>query len=57
MDLFDQEVDVAVSLVAVTVGVSAVLAGRSAISDGFGLLGIASIGPVLAVLVLALVLW
>jgi hypothetical protein len=45
------------AIIALAVGVSAVLAGRSAITDGFGLLGIASIGPVLAVLVLALVFW
>lgn len=39
-------------LLALSLGLSAVLAGRSAISDGFGLLGLASVGPILAVLLL-----
>jgi hypothetical protein len=33
-----------------------VLAGRSPVSDGFGLLGLASMGAVVAVLLLALTL-
>jgi hypothetical protein len=37
-------------VIAVAVGLSSVLAGRSAVSDGFGLLGFASIGPIIAVL-------
>ncbi|MCW5695566.1 MAG: DUF1538 domain-containing protein [Bauldia sp.] len=44
-------------IIALAVGVSAVLAGRSAISDGFGLLGIASIGPIIAVLVVGMLFW
>jgi len=37
-------------------GFSSVLAGRSAMSDGFGLIGLASIGPVIAVMILGMVL-
>lgn len=37
-------------VLAVALGVSSVLANRSAVSDGFGLLGLASIGPIIAVL-------
>ena len=37
-------------------GFSSVLGGRSALSDGFGLIGLASIGPVIAVMVLGMVL-
>jgi hypothetical protein len=40
------------ALLALSLGVSSVLAGRSAASDGFGLLGLASVGPILAVLLL-----
>lgn len=43
-------------LLAVTLGLSAVLAQRSAVADGFGLLGIASSGPILAILLLGLLL-
>ena len=35
-------------------GVSSVLAGRSAIADGFGLLGMASVGPIILLLLLGL---
>ncbi|HEX5998038.1 MAG TPA: DUF1538 domain-containing protein [Hyphomicrobiaceae bacterium] len=41
-------------VVALAIGLSSVLAGRNAISDGFGLLGFASIGPIIAMLVLAI---
>lgn len=41
-------------IIAMAIGVSSVLAGRSAASDGFGLVGFASIGPVLAVLLMGL---
>ena len=41
-------------LLAVALGLSAVLAGRSPISDGFGLLGLASTGPVIVILLLGL---
>ena len=41
------------ALLALALGVSSVLAGRSTSSDGFGLLGLASVGPVIAILLLA----
>lgn len=37
-------------------GLSSVLANRSAISDGFGILGFASIGPVLIILIMGVLL-
>ena len=37
-------------MVALAMGLSSVLAGRSAVSDGFGILGFASIGPIFVVL-------
>lgn len=37
-------------LLAITLGLSSVIAGRSAISDGFGLLGLGSAGAMIAVL-------
>lgn len=40
--------------IALGIGLSSVLAGRSAISDGFGLLGLASIGPIIAVLLMGM---
>src|SRR5690606_18911008 len=43
-------------VIAVAVGLSSVLAGRSAVSDGFGVLGLASIGPIIAVLVMGLMM-
>lgn len=43
-------------VIALAVGLSAVLAHRSAVSDGFGILGFASIGPIIAVLVMGLLL-
>ncbi|MCC6869204.1 MAG: DUF1538 domain-containing protein [Burkholderiales bacterium] len=39
-------------LLALSLGLSAVLGGRSAIADGFGLLGLASVGPIVSVLLL-----
>jgi len=39
-------------LLALALGLSTVLARRSAATDGFGLLGLASVGPVIAVLLL-----
>ena len=39
-------------LLSLSIGLSSVLAGRSAIADGFGLLGLASVGPILFVLLL-----
>lgn len=41
-------------VIAVGIGVSSVLAGRSAVSDGFGLVGFASIGPIIAILIMGL---
>lgn len=41
-------------VIALALGLSSVLAGRSAVSDGFGLLGFASIGPILAVLLIGI---
>jgi hypothetical protein len=43
-------------IISLGIGLSSVLAGRSAISDGFGLLGLASIGPIIAVMILGLIL-
>jgi hypothetical protein len=43
-------------VIALAIGLSSVLAGRSAVSDGFGLLGFASIGPIVAVLIMGLLL-
>ncbi len=43
-------------VIAVAVGLSSVLAGRSAVSDGFGILGLASIGPIIAILIMGLAL-
>ncbi|MFP3898396.1 MAG: DUF1538 domain-containing protein [Dehalococcoidia bacterium] len=37
-------------------GFSSVLGGRSALSDGFGLIGLASMGPIIAVMILGMVL-
>lgn len=41
-------------LLALAIGTSSVLAGRSAASDGFGLVGLGSIGPIIAILVMSL---
>jgi hypothetical protein len=43
-------------VLALALGLSSVLAERSAVNDGFGLLGLASIGPIIAVLLLGLFL-
>jgi len=40
-------------VLAVSLGVSSVIAGRSAVDDGFGLLGIGSIGPIIVILIIA----
>ena len=37
------------------IGLSSVTAGRSEISDGFGLIGLASIGPIIAVMIMGIV--
>jgi Protein of unknown function (DUF1538) len=41
-------------VIAVAVGLSSVLGGRSAVSDGFGLLGFSSVGAIIAVLLVGL---
>lgn len=41
-------------IIALAIGLSSVLAGRSALSDGFGVVGFASIGPILTILLLGL---
>lgn len=38
-------------VIALAIGLSSVIAGRSAVSDGFGLLGFASIGAIIAVMI------
>jgi hypothetical protein len=43
-------------LLAVTLGLSAVLGQRSAVADGFGLLGVASSGPIIVILLLGMLL-
>ena len=42
-------------VLALGIGLSSVLAGRSAIADGFGLLGLASIGPIIAVMITGMI--
>jgi hypothetical protein len=42
-------------ILALGVGVASVLRGKSSSSDGFGLVGIASIGPILSVLILGVI--
>jgi len=42
-------------VIALGIGLSSVMAGRSAISDGFGLLGLASIGPIIAVMIVGMI--
>lgn len=42
-------------IIALALGLSSVMAGRSAVSDGFGLLGFASIGPIIVVLIVRLI--
>jgi len=42
-------------ILALGVGVTSVLGGRSALSDGFGLIGLASIGPILGVMLMGVV--
>lgn len=36
------------------IGFSSVLAGRSALSDGFGLIGLASVGPIIGVMIMGI---
>lgn len=41
-------------VLALALGVSSVLSGRTAVADGFGLLGMASVGPIIVLLLLGL---
>lgn len=41
-------------VISIAIGLTSVLAGRSTVSDGFGLLGFASIGAVIAVMIMGL---
>jgi hypothetical protein len=41
-------------VIALALGLSSVLAGRETVSDGFGLLGLASIGPIIAVMIMGM---
>lgn len=43
-------------VMALAIGLSSVLARRSALSDGFGVLGFASVGPIVAVLLMGMLL-
>ncbi|MBI2860018.1 MAG: DUF1538 domain-containing protein [Chloroflexi bacterium] len=43
-------------ILALGIGFSSVLAGKSALSDGFGLIGLASIGPIIGVMLMGMVL-
>src|SRR5690606_27865298 len=41
-------------VISIAIGLTSVLAGRSTVSDGFGLLGFASIGAIIAVMIMGL---
>jgi hypothetical protein len=41
-------------VLALALGITSVLSGRSAVADGFGLLGMASVGPIIVLLLLGL---
>ncbi|MEF3366120.1 DUF1538 domain-containing protein [Methylocystis sp. 9N] len=43
-------------IISIAIGLSSVLAGRSAISDGFGLLGFASVGPIFVMMAVGILL-
>ena len=43
-------------IISIAIGLSSVLAGRSAISDGFGLLGFASVGPIFVLMAVGILL-
>jgi len=43
-------------ILALGLGLSSVLAGRSALTDGFGLIGLASIGPIIGIMLLGILL-
>jgi hypothetical protein len=44
-------------ILALGLGFSSALAGRSAISDGFGLIGLASVGPVIAIMIMGIIIY
>ncbi len=44
-------------ILALGIGFTSVLSGRSPITDGFGLIGLASIGPILGVMIMGIVLY
>ena len=44
-------------ILALGLGFSSALAGRSAISDGFGLIGLASVGPIIAIMIMGIILF
>ncbi|MBN1369190.1 MAG: DUF1538 domain-containing protein [Dehalococcoidaceae bacterium] len=44
-------------ILALGIGFSSVLAGRSTLGDGFGLIGLASIGPVIGVMLMGVILY
>lgn len=44
-------------ILALGIGFSSVLAGKSPLSDGFGLIGLASIGPIIGVMVMGMILY
>lgn len=41
-------------ILALGIGLSSVLAGRSALTDGFGLIGLASIGPIIGIMLMGI---
>jgi hypothetical protein len=41
-------------VIALALGLTSVLAGRATVADGFGLLGLASIGPIIAVMMMGM---
>jgi len=43
-------------IISLGIGLSSVLSGRSALSDGFGLVGLASVGPIIAVMIMGIIL-
>jgi len=43
-------------ILALGIGVSSVLGGRSQLADGFGLIGLASIGPIIGVMLMGVIL-
>lgn len=43
-------------IISIAIGLSSVLAGRSALSDGFGLLGFASVGPIFVLMAVGILL-